>query len=185
MRPGVSMPSVPRGWSPAGYGWQTKIDDERAVFRTRDCCLFNRHGTAFDRQKAAPFRPVVQDLARMYVAHPWLDLGLIGFRDSSVFGASRGAVIVFDLPNPRLGENLPYYERREFLRARLPVLDLLAGERPEPGMAYRFEDFDHAGELFERTKNVPGVEGIVGRLLLSPYVFGDAQTMIRARWKRG
>lgn len=179
------MTSVPPAWAPPGYGWQTKIDDERAILRIRDCCLFNRHATPFDRQKAAPFRPVLEDLARMYAAHPWLDLGLLGFRDASVFGASRGAVILFDLPNPRQGENLPYFERREFIRQRLPVLDLLAREQPVAGMAYRFEDYDHAGGLFARTVNVPGVEGIVGRLLRSPYVFGEAQTMIRARWKRG
>lgn len=179
------MTSVAPAWAPPGYGWQTKIDDERAVFRVRDGCLYNRHGISLDRHKAAPFRPVVEELARVYCAHPWLDLGLIGFRDASIFGASRGAVILFDLPDPRPGDNRPYFERREFLRQRLPVLDLIAGEVPVAGMAYRFEDYDHAGELFARTVNVPGVEGIVGRLLRSPYVFGEAQAMIRARWKRG
>lgn len=185
MRPGVNLGvTVARGWSPPGWGWQVKINDERAVCRTRDRCLYNRHGVAFDRLKAAPFRPVLEELCVTYSAFPWLDLGLLGFRDKSTFGGARGAVVVFDLPNPRQGENLPYRIRREFVVHRLPVLDLLAGEAPRPGMAYCFEDYDHAGELFERTRGVPGLEGIVGRILTAPYCFGDSPAMAKARWLR-
>ncbi len=162
-----------------GWTWQTKIDDERAVMRTRDGALFNRHAQSLERRKAASFGPVCEVLRAEFGAHEWLDLGLIGWRDSVTFLQSRGAVIVFDLPG---GESWAV-RRAKF--AHLPVLDLIAGDVPRAGAPYRFADFSDAVALFGRTRGTSGLEGVVGRNDLAPYIYGDSQQMSKARWKRG
>lgn len=173
--------TMTRGYHVPGWVWQPKIDDERAVLRVLDGQLFNRQGQPFDRQKARPFAEACDSLRTIYGGHEWIDIGLIGYRDSQTFAASRGAVIVFDLPSLN-GD--PWVSRRQQLITRLPVLDLIAGEAAKFGMVYRFADEELAGELFHRTRGVPGLEGVVGRLLAGPYVQGETETMAKARWKR-
>lgn len=182
MRPGSEFRApLERSFVQPGWVWQPKIDDERAVIRVLDGQLFNRRGQPFDRQKARPFGEACDQLRATFGGHEWLDLGLIGYRDSQTFAASRGAVIVFDLPSLN-GD--PWVSRRQQLINRIPVLDLIAGEEAKFGMVYRFADEELAGELFHRTRGVPGLEGVVGRLLAGPYVQGESKTMVKARWKR-
>lgn len=169
------------GWTMRGWTWQPKINDERAMLRTIDGILFNRHGELLDKAKGAPFFPIAEELRIAYRFTPWLDLGLIGFRDCETFRASRGAVIVFDVPGT---DGRPWIERREQLNC-LPTLNLIGGETAVHGMAYRFEDTEQAGDLFAATRNVPGLEGIVGRNVLAPYQSGDSRQMAKARWLRG
>lgn len=183
MRPGVNLGNnLPGGWSMQGWLWQPKINDERAMLRTLDGTIFNRHGELMDSTKVPFFWPIISELRSAYRHTPWVDLGLIGFRDSETFRASRGAVIVFDIPGD-LNDRRPWLERREQLNC-LPSLDLM-NERPKPGMAYRFEETDQGGTLFQLTRGVPGLEGVIGRNVKAPYQPGDSRQMAKARWLKG
>jgi hypothetical protein len=159
--------------------WQVKVNDERGMLRIRDGALHNRHGVLLARNKAQYFAAACENLCREYHEHRWLDLGLIGFREVATFGAgARGAVIVFDVPSMD-----PWLIRRDLLVRRLPPIDLIAREKPISGMVYRFSDHDHAEDLFDRTRGIPGLEGIIGRHLNGPYVQGDAETMVKVKWR--
>lgn len=182
MRPGVDLKTIAPGWSIPGWTWQPKIDDERAVLRVSDGQVFNRHGQEFDQQKLRAFGGAVQALRRQFASYPWVDMGLIGFRDRSAFGESRGAILVFDLVTD---DPFPWEARAEWLRRAIPTLDLCAGEKAVPGMVYRFQDESQPSLLFERTKNVPGLEGVIGRNVRACYCQGDSREMAKARWKRG
>lgn len=182
MRPGMNLGnSLAITFVIPGWGWQPKVNDERAVLRVMDGALFNRRQQPADRQKAEPFRAIIEELRRSFSAHPWLDLGLIGYRDAATFAESRGAVVVFDVPD--LHDRRPWIERRRLLE-RLPTLDLTT-EKPRAGIAYRLEESEAAGVLFARTIGVQGLEGIVGRHMHAPYQQGDARTMAKVRWLKG
>jgi ATP-dependent DNA ligase len=181
MRPGVNLGPIPADFAMMGWEWQPKIDDERAVFHIPDGSLYNRHGQPFARNKAEAFVPALADLKKVFAGSEWIDLGLVGFRGTEEFKGSRGAVLVFDLPS-RDGDS--YESRRDLLVRRLPVLEMTRGERPKPGFVYRFQDEHQGGVLFEQTRDVPGLEGVVGRLIRAPYMQGDAPTMAKSRWKR-
>ncbi len=183
MRPGVNLgASLPVEWTLAGWFWQPKINDERAMLRTIDGALFNRHGALMDRSKAAVFAGVLGELRAAFRNTPWLDLGLIGYRDADTFKAARGSVLVFDVPGDARDART-WLERRTQLEC-LPTLNLIS-EHPAPGLAYRFEDHEAAGALFEATVGVPGLEGIVGRNGRAPYQSGDSKQMAKARWLKG
>lgn len=181
MRPGINLgAAIPRDFRLPGWEWQPKVNEERAVLHVPLGPLYNRHGALLDRRKADHYNQIVEELRIRFRSHEWLDLGLIGFRDSETFRAARGAVIVFDVP--MVGEGTTWEERRTLLTC-LPVLEI--GETPVAGLAYRLPETHAAGELFERTRGVPGLEGIVGRLLASPYNQGDSRSMAKARWLKG
>ena len=182
MRPGVNLgASIGPGFRMSGWTWQPKINDERAVLFVPSGAIFNRRQQPLDRRKAEPYGPVIADLRRQFSNHQWLDLGLVGFREAETFRESRGAVIVFDVPD--LVDRTPWAHRRELLRV-LPVVELL-NERPVAGLAYRLEETEKAGELFALTNGVPGLEGIVGRNIHAPYAQGDSPQMAKARWLKG
>jgi len=177
MRPGVTLYSAAH--LPGGWNYQPKLDDERGMLRIGDGALYNRHGAPLARNKALHFRGVCEELRNLFPAAKWLDLGLIGFRDIRAFGAARGAVIVFDVPSA------DSWLERYALLAVLPVLDLVAGEVPVAGRAYRLANSWQGAELFEATRNVRGLEGVIGRRIDAPYLSGESQAMIRLRWLRG
>lgn len=183
MRPGLNLGNaIPREWTLPGWFWQPKINDERGMLRTIDGALFNRHGALMDRTKAAAFAGVLGELRGAFRNTPWLDLGLIGYRDADTFRDGRGSVIVFDIPGDA-HDARTWVERRGQLLC-LPTLNLVA-ERPQAGLAYRFEDEEKAGLLFEATVGVPGLEGIVGRNGRAPYQSGDSKQMAKIRWLKG
>ena len=183
MRPGLNLGNnLPDGWSMQGWLWQPKINDERAMLRTLDGTIFNRHGELLDRSKVPYFWPIISELRLAFRKTPWVDLGLIGFRDSETFRASRGAVIVFDIPGD-LHDQRRWIERREQLNC-LPSLNLMS-EAAVAEMAYRFEETADAGTLFQATRGVPGLEGVVGRNINAPYQPGDSRQMAKARWLKG
>lgn len=172
MRPkGVWLNNMP-GWT-----WQTKIDDERGVLRIADGALFNRHDQPLERTKTATFAPVCEQLREIFAGREWLDLGLVGWRDVKTFAAARGAVVVFDIP-----ADDDWDVRRTWLMG-LPTLNLTQ-DMPQADTAYRFENHDDGMALLERTRNKPGLEGVIGRLGAAPYVRGESACMAKYRWKR-
>ncbi len=178
MRPGRSLGEIRNNWTLPGWGWQVKVNEERAIFRHFDSTLWNRHGQPFDTYKTAHFRAALEGMASFAGGdRDLVDLGLVGLRDKSAFGEARGAVIVYDLPS-----SLPWRERYRILSDLVPPIDLIAGEQMLPGMIYRLPEEYHAGQLFERTAGVAGLEGVVGRNLESPYIYAETAQMAKAKW---
>lgn len=168
MRPGITIPRLDQytGALPAGWIWEPKLDDERAILL--DGMLYNRFGRPLAPHKAQAFAPALSDLAGLGMP---LDLALLGFRGHLPLGA----VVVLDIPG-----KAPYLDRKAPL-ANLPIL-----ARPVeavPGRVYRLAQYIDARALFQETINVPGLEGIVGRRPGAPYVEGTSRDMAKSRWK--
>ncbi len=179
MRPGQSLGELRPTFVMPGWGWQVKLNEERAFYRHFDATLWNRHREQFDRYKAAHFEEALESLSIFAGSdRDIVDVGLIGLREVSVYGPGRGAIVVYDLPSP-----LPWSERYRILSASVPPIDLISGEQFKPGMIYCLPQEYCAGALFERTRGVPGIEGVVGRNLSSPYIYGDTAMMAKAKWR--
>lgn len=179
MRPALDLgAAMQRSWRHPGWGWQVKLNEERAVFRLFDRTLFNRHRQLFDIYKARHFAQAMEAL-ESFAGADWVDVGMIGVRDTAAFSGMKGAIVVYDVPS-----DAPWEVRYRTITTKLPPIDLLAGEKFEPGMIYCLPQEDMAGELFHRTKGVPGVEGVVGRNLQAPYIYGESIQMAKAKWKK-
>ena len=168
MRPGIVLPRLDQytGAIPAGWIWEPKLDDERAILSGGELC--NRFGRPLAPHKARAFAPALRDLVALGMP---LDLALLGFRGHLPLGA----VVVLDIPG-----RAPYLDRKAPL-AKLPVLP-----RPMdavPGTVYRLPHSMDARALFEATIDVPGLEGVVGRRPGAPYVEGTSRDMAKSRWK--
>lgn len=176
MRPGLNLgAALHPGWRQAGWDWQPKLNEERGwVFARR---LFNRHAQPFDPYKAQHFEQAMESLCEVLGGFDEIDLGLVGLRDRSAFGYARGSVIVYDLPS-----NLPWEERRRVVASKVPEIDLLAGEKMQPGLIYCLPVTEAAGDLFHQVRGVPGLEGIVGRNKSAPYAYAEYRTMAKAKW---
>lgn len=162
MRPGIALPAHYGGPFPAAWLYQVKLDDERAVYCQGQ--FWNRFGRPFSPAKA-----------RVFPAPPFetADLALLGFRGHW----EPGAIVVLDLPTIRR----PFAERYAMLGG-LPVFDPWSMQ-PVPGTIYRLENFADPAALFARTREVGGLEGIVGRDPQALYVEGDSRSMLKWRWK--
>lgn len=185
MRPKTRIPPLDRytGPLPKGWEWQVKIDDERGIVRVHDdgsVELFNRHWEPLAAHKAKLFAAAASTLPTLFPGEPIFDVALLGFRGHW----TPGGIVLLDIPSER-----PWTERREKI-GRVLQWDPLAPEPdwipPVPGEVRCLVTYDgnpDVRDLFLRTKDVPGVEGLIGRDPAAPYHMGDSDRMVKIRWK--
>ena len=159
MRPGLSFPRLDEwnGTLPTGWGWQPKLNDERAVIHA-DGLVLNRHGRAFERRKLAKFAHAIDAALR---AHPGqlLDVALVGIRDPEI----PARVVVLDLPRTPG----PWSFRRTQIQ-----------------LDFALPCYDDARRCWADFFGKPGYEGIVGRRLAAGYACGDSNAMCKSKWIR-
>ena len=167
MRPGITLPRLDQysGAVPAGWIWEPKLDDERAILLNG--ALHNRFGRPLAPHKARAFAPAIETLP----FEQELDLALLGFRGNLPLGA----VVLLDAPG-----KMGYLDRKSPF-VHLPVLNFPM--KAVPGTVYRLPHSTDARALFESTINVPGLEGIIGRRPGAPYVEGTSRDMAKSRWR--
>lgn len=177
MRPATSIPRLDTytGPLPKGWYWQVKLNDERA-WMERDGTIWNRFGRPFAPKKVAPFQ---EALARVRALFPGVrvDLALLGYR--GVF--EPGAVVVLDLPDMHAA----YRIRALAVASAMPGLDhwtRLSPVRPSPGEAYYLWTYCEPDVLFRRTRDVPGLEGVIGRDPEAFYQEGQSRAMVKSKW---
>lgn len=184
MRPKTRIPPLDRyaGPLPKGWEWQVKIDDERGIVRVHSdgsVELFNRHWEPLAAHKAKLFAAAASTLPARFPGEPIFDVALLGFRGHW----TPGGIVLLDIPSER-----PWTERRSRL-AGIPVWDPLDPKDtpPAPGAVAILPSWPEIAwnprDLFLRTKDVPGVEGLIGRDPAAPYQMGDSDRMVKIRWK--
>jgi hypothetical protein len=187
MRPKTRIPPLDRyaGPLPKGWEWQVKIDDERGIVRVHDdgsVEIFNRHWEPLAAHKAKLFAAAAGTLPTLFPGEPIFDVALLGFRGHW----APGGIVLLDVPS-----EAPWTERRERVWARdsIPLWDPLDPKNasPEPGAVVFLPSWPEVSwnprDLFLRTKDVPGVEGLIGRDPAAPYQMGDSDRMVKIRWK--
>ena len=200
MRPKTRIPPLDRysGPLPKGWHWQVKLDDERGIVQVHSdgsVELFNRHWDPLASNKAAVFRDAAATLPARFPGETIFDVALLGFRGVFV----RGGIVLLDIPS-----DLSWAARRIRMLAsgEIHVWDPLvpvACDPPSP-LASRLAlaapvdlvsvlpdircDSDAAvREFFLRTKDAPGIEGLIGRDPAAPHQSGDSDRMVKIRWK--
>ena len=185
MRPKTRIPPLDRytGPLPKGWEWQVKIDDERGIVRVHEdgsVEIFNRHWEPLAAHKAKLFAAAASTLPGLFPGEPIFDVALLGFRGHW----TPGGIVLLDIPSDR-----PWTERRSTI-GRVLLWDPLAPKPdwipPIPGEVRCLVTYDgnpDVRDLFLRTKDVPGVEGLIGRDPAAPYQMGDSDRMVKIRWK--
>lgn len=185
MRPKTRIPPLDRyaGPLPQGWHWQFKVDDERGIVRRHDdgsVEIFNRHWEPLAAHKASVFASTAFRLAEKFSGVPIFDVALLGFRGHW----APGAIILLDLPS-----GLPWADRYARIAAGdVPEWDPQNKVDPVPGEILRLPDFVSADdaqlrEIFEWTRGLAGVEGLIGRDPAAPHQNGDSDRMVKIRWK--
>lgn len=187
MRPKTRIPPLDRyaGPLPKGWEWQAKIDDERGIVRVHDdgsVEIFNRHWEPLAAHKAKLFAAAAGTLPTLFPGEPIFDVALLGFRGHW----APGGIVLLDIP----GE-APWAERRaRVTSASIPLWDPMSPEETPPPAPVTVailpswpETTWNPRDLFLRTKDVPGVEGLIGRDPAAPYQMGDSDRMVKIRWK--
>lgn len=185
MRPKTRIPPLDRyaGPLPKGWEWQVKIDDERGIVRVHgdgSVEIFNRHWEPLAAHKAKLFAAAAGTLPGLFPHEPIFDVALLGFRGHW----TPGGIVLLDIPG-----DLPWAERRRRRMRELPLWDPLDPKDapPAPGTVAILPTWPdttrNPRDLFFKTKDVPGVEGLIGRDPAAPYQMGDSDRMVKIRWK--
>lgn len=150
------MPSLDTGnpTLPEGWLWSPKYDDERVVYAGGK--LYNRHGRPFTKAKLWPELPVL-DIR--------LDLLAMGYRTRT-----EKHWILLDVVG-----DAPFAERTQVsveVWAHLREVDLRT-----------FTHYHNARYVWDRYRNDPLCEGIVGRDPSAPYLFGETRRMVKIKWR--
>lgn len=189
MRPKTRIPPLDRytGPLPKGWEWQPKIDDERGIVRVHgdgSVELFNRHWEPLAAHKAKLFVEAAGTLPELFPGEPIFDVALLGFRGHWL----PGGIVLLDIPSDQ-----PWRVRRT-RTDKIPMWDPLRGHDccpddpdPEPGSVVVLpswpESLWNPRDLFFKTRDVPGVEGLIGRDPEAAYQMGDSDRMVKIRWK--
>lgn len=188
MRPKTRIPPLDRytGPLPKGWEWQPKIDDERGIVRVHgdgSVELFNRHWEPLAAHKAKLFVEAAGTLPELFPGEAVFDVALLGFRGHW----SPGGIVLLDIPSDQ-----PWRVRSARIREVVPGWDPLdpdpAGEWGPPALGNVRCLVSYAGDpdvraLFLLTRDVPGVEGLIGRDPEAAYQMGDSDRMVKIRWK--